>query len=188
MLRRSKVPFEYVKYVLPSEECIKEVVEEIVISKNIEKASSKLELALRVMEWIKENIKFNPEMETPELNPCVTLKTRKGACLSLSILMVSILRAIGFNESVVGVIVTLNRSEHPLKATHSSVILAEDLNNLREQDYVTILDPTKNAYVTVKLHELLATNVVIIMFNDRHSWVPLLADGPNDVDSEARQL
>lgn len=185
MLKRSNVRFEYVSYVLPDEECVRRVVEEVTSVKNAEKTPSKLELALRVMEWIKANVRYKPEVEERELHPCVTLRTRTGLCLAISILMASILRAAGLSESVVGVATILNKSEHPFKATHASVILAEDLDNISEQNYITILNPAKNSYLTLKLRELLATNTVVIVFNDKHSWIPLTVSKPAEGSSSS---
>ncbi len=165
MLERTSQRFKYMDYVTPEDDCVKEIATRIVKSKGrrVEK-STIVEL---VFSWIKNNIL--PEGSSPEkdLRPCVTLRKRQGTCLAQSILTASLLRALSFSENEVWVAVTLHRGESPFEAMHAIVILQTS-----DKGKVIALDTTESLLEVTTLNEIIQTNTILLMFNDKFAWVP----------------
>lgn len=164
---------KYADYILPNEESVKRLADSILVKTS---HKDKLGVASLVCEWIFQNIKHIGKMFNPkDLHPSVVLRKRRGSCLALSMLMVSILRSLGFNEDDVFLVVALHRGEHPFQATHSFVIINlsdKEASKLNDESTIAIFDPSKNYFELTKLGALLLTNVVVLVFNDKISLIP----------------
>lgn len=173
MLNRTTLRFRYMDLVIKDEDCFREVMKDIRIDER--SSTTPFYIAAMVCNWVSrmiEKVNVPGEMVSiKDLHPCEVLKRSRSTCLGKAVLMTSILRSLAFKASEVFVAVMLHRGEGFKNATHASVLLTPDGKSLEESE-VVIFDVVKGSYQRAKIEELLATNIIFIIFNDEVCYVP----------------
>ncbi|MDI3495965.1 MAG: hypothetical protein PWQ72_2092 [Pseudothermotoga sp.] len=149
-------------YIVPKSCVIKKIAREMMYE---ECAFDKLRIFHRVFTWIKNNVAI--EFDSKDLNPENVLKNKKGTCLALAILMVTILRAMNFDSNEVFVLIVLHKGENPLEALHAvTVLVFQDGSEIAVGDFI------HNDLIRTSLNSISETNELILMFNDEVAYTP----------------
>ena len=161
ILRESSIRLKYMEYVLPNDPCVQEVLK--TAEGRLWKESSKMQRAELVCQWVAGRIKHIYACQS--ICPSTVLSTNEGTCLSKSVLLVSILRALGFSENEVFVAVLARKEKDFSEFLHAAVLLREDAAMVSNN--VFLLDPSGGLSRNVIIDELLSSNSPVAIFNDK---------------------
>lgn len=152
-MKRTREKFKYVELIKPLS-----LPEEV--NSLIERCSNRIERARHVCKWVASIIEDSETGTDIE----EVLSERKGTCLGKCALAVSWLRTLSFTEEEAFVTILVRKGENPFEALHALVYLYGE---------GVFFDLTDGFHEYVKsLNEILLTNTVVLMFNDKVCLVP----------------
>lgn len=152
-MKRIREKFRYVELIRPIS-----LPEEV--NSLIEGCRSQIEKARCICKWVASTIE---DIETGT-DIGEVLSTQKGTCLGKCALAVSWLRILSFTEEEAFVTILVRKGENPFEALHALVYIHSE---------GVFFDLTDGFHEYKKsLNEILLTNTVVLMFNDKVCLVP----------------